>query len=349
MSDSATSGRGGGSSRASASAARAIDTMRPAAATGETTEKRDWRILARRPPRRRASRQERRDRRIGLIMLAPAVITTTLVLIYPMIVALQSSFYKINTVTRSEVFVGLQNYLSLRTDPTFWAALWRTLIWTVGAIGSQAVVGIMVAIALNKKVRGLNLVRGVVLFPYLVPAIVAVLTWRWIFSGTVGVANYLLVDVTHLLDAPISWFHPKWAMVSVIIMSLWKYLPYWAIFILARLQSVPEELHEAAMIDGASPWQRFRFITWPWIMPVVMVLVVLRSIWAFREFDMVYLPAAGGPLQRTTTIPVYIRHVAFDLTDIGRAAAVAIALLVVVVLLNQMYLRIYERSEARLD
>lgn len=295
------------------------------------------------------SPQQRRDMRIGLAMLAPAVITTALVLIYPMIVALQSSFYTINTVTRSQTFVGLDNYLGLRTDPEFWAAMWRTLYWVVGAISTQAAVGIMVALVLNKKIRGLNFVRGVVLFPYLVPAIVAVLTWRWIFSGTVGVANYMLVDLTGLLDKPVSWFHPKFAMVSVVIMSLWKYLPYWALFVLARLQSVPEELHEAALIDGATPWQRFRFITWPWIKPVVMVLVILRSIWAFREFDMVYLPAAGGPLQRTTTIPVYIRHVAFDLTDIGRAAAVAITLLILVVLLNQLYLRIYERSEARLD
>jgi len=335
--------------RASTSSARSsqsvLDLSSPAGETLGQTERRSR--LGK--PRKGMSPQQRRDVRVGLVMLAPAVLTTGLVLIYPMIVALQSSFYRINTVTRTQVFVGLDNYLGLRTDPEFWTALWRTLFWVVGAISTQAVVGILVAMALNKKVRGLNFVRGVVLFPYLVPAIVAVLTWRWIFSGTVGVANYLLVDLTGLLDTPITWFHPKFAMVSVIIMSLWKYLPYWALFILARLQSVPEELHEAALIDGASPWQRFRFITWPWIMPVVMVLVVLRSIWAFREFDMVYLPASGGPLQRTTTIPVYIRHVAFDLTDIGRAAAVAIALLILVVLLNQLYLRIYERSEARLD
>jgi multiple sugar transport system permease protein len=277
-------------------------------------------------------------------------------MIYPMVLALRDSLYKINTITRVESFVGLDNYLNLRTDSEFWDALWKTVIWVVGAIGSQAIVGILVALALNKRVRGRNFIRGVVLFPYLVPAIVAVLTWRWILSGTVGLANYLLVDASHLLDSPVTWFHTaepipfvSWAMISVILMSLWKYLPYWALFVLARLQSVPEELNEAALIDGASAWQRFRYVTWPWIAPVVMVLVILRSIWAFREFDMVYLPAYGGPLERTTTIPVYIRRVAWDYIDIGRAAAVAIALLFVVILMNQVYLRIYERSEARLD
>lgn len=317
--------------------------------TGRPNGPRRFRLL-------RGTVHSRRELRVGLLLMAPAVIVTCLVMLWPMTVAVRDSLFSINTVTRSETFVGLDNYINLRSDGEFWAAMWRTLVWVVGAVGTQAVVGILIALALNKKVKGLNIVRGVVLFPYLVPAIVAVLTWRWILSGTVGVANYILVDLTHLLSKPVSWFHPSepipftsWAMISIILMSLWKYAPYWALFILARLQSVPVELTEAALIDGAGPWQRFRYVTWPWIMPVVMVLVVLRSIWAFREFDMVYLPAYGGPLQRTTTIPVYIRHVAWDLPDIGKAAAVAIALLIFVILLNQVYLRIYERSEARLD
>jgi multiple sugar transport system permease protein len=138
-------------------------------------------------------------------------------------------------------------------------------------------------------------------------------------------------------------------MVSIIIMSLWKYLPYWALFVLARLQTMPIELHEAAQIDGASAWQRFWYITLPWILPVVIVLLVLRSIWAFNEFDMVFLPAGGGPLSETTTIPVLIRRIAWEMNDIGYAAAVAMAMLVMVAILTNFYFWVYRRAEQRLS
>ena len=203
-------------------------------------------------------------------------------------------------------------------------------------------------IAYFESERGRNFIRCLVLFPYLVPAIVAVLIWRWIFSDTVGVANWLLVDFLGIIDRPIPWFDPGWVMVSVVIMSLWKYLPYWALFVLARLQTLPQELLEAAQIDGANAWQRFWYVTLPWIMPVVIVLLVLRSIWAFNEFDMVYLPAGGGPLSATTTIPVYIRSIAFDYGDIGHASAIAMAMLVMVALLTNFYFWVYRRAETRL-
>jgi multiple sugar transport system permease protein len=284
----------------------------------------------------------------GLLMVAPALVVLALVLLYPAFVALQTSFYKIATITRQETFVGLDNYARVLSDPAFWESFRRSVIWTAGAMISQMVVGIAVALVLHEQVKGRSLVRGLVLFPYLVPAIVAVLVWRWIFSDTVGVANWLLVDFLGLLEQPVPWFDPGWVMVSIIIMSLWKYLPYWALFVLARLQTLPPELHESAMIDGASAWQRFRYITLPWILPVVIVLLVLRTIWAFNEFDMVYLPAGGGPLFETTTIPVYIRRIAFEFNDIGHAAGVAMVMLVMVAFLTNIYFWVYRRAERRL-
>jgi multiple sugar transport system permease protein len=299
-------------------------------------------------PERRQSWMSSRNA-FGLFMTAPAILVLLLVLIYPSFVALQSSFYRIRMVPRSETFVGFQNYVTLWNSPDFWDAFQRSLVWTFGAISTQLIAGIAVALVLHKAVKGRAFVRGLVLFPYLVPAIVAVLIWRWIFSDTVGVANWLIVDVLGLSNRSIPWFDPGWVMVSVVIMSLWKYLPYWALFILARLQTMPQELHEAAQIDGASAWQRFWYITLPWIMPVVIVLLVLRSIWAFNEFDMVFLPAGGGPLSETTTIPVYIRRIAFEQGNLGHAAAVAMAMLIMVALLTNFYFWVYRRAERRLS
>jgi multiple sugar transport system permease protein len=284
----------------------------------------------------------------GLLMVAPAVIVLVLVLLYPAFVALQTSFYKVATITRQETFVGLDNYRMVLSDPVFWESFQRSVIWTAGAMISQMVAGIAVALVLNEQIKGRAFVRGLVLFPYLVPAIVAVLVWRWIFSDTVGIANWFMVDFLGALDQPIPWFDPGWVMVSIVIMSLWKYLPYWALFVLARLQTLPPELHESAKIDGATAWQRFRYITLPWILPVVIVLLVLRTIWAFNEFDMVYLPAGGGPLFETTTIPVYIRRIAFEMNDIGHAAGVAMVMLVMVAFLTNIYFWVYRRAERRL-
>jgi multiple sugar transport system permease protein len=298
-------------------------------------------------PKRKRS-QRNKGTLFGLLMVTPALLVLVCVLLYPAIVAFESSFYRITLVTRQETFVGLANYSKLLSSPEFWAAFKRSLVWSVGAIGSQMIFGVAVALVLDKMVRGRDFVRGLVLFPYLVPAIVAVLIWRWIFSDTVGVANWIMVDVLGVIDRSIPWFDPGWVMVSVIIMSLWKYLPYWALFVLARLQTLPQELLEAAQIDGASAWQRFRYVTLPWIMPVVIVLLVLRSIWAFNEFDMVYLPAGGGPLSATTTIPVYIRSIAFDYGDIGHASAVAMTMLIMVALLTNFYFWVYRRAEKRL-
>lgn len=298
-------------------------------------------------PKRKRSRRNT-GTLFGLLMVTPALLVLVCVMLYPAYVALESSFFRIALVTRQETFVGLANYSKLLQSPEFWASFKRSLVWSAGAMSTQMVFGVAVALVLDKMVRGRNFIRGLVLFPYLVPAIVAVLIWRWIFSDTVGVANWLLVDFFGVIDRPIPWFDPGWVMASVVIMSLWKYLPYWALFVLARLQTLPQELLEAAEIDGANAWQRFWYVTLPWIMPVVIVLLVLRSIWAFNEFDMVYLPAGGGPLSATTTIPVYIRSIAFDYGDIGHASAVAMAMLVMVALLTNFYFWVYRRAETRL-
>lgn len=289
-----------------------------------------------------------RDVWLGLAMLTPAVLVMLVVLLYPTGLAIYSSFFRIETVTRKETFVGLANYENLLRDPNFWSTLQRTVSWMIGAIVSQAIGGILVALALDMRLRGRNFVRGPVLFPYLVPAIVAVLIWRWILSETVGVANYLLVDLTGLLRAPIPWFDPGFAMASVVLMSLWKYTPFWAVLILARLQVIPTDLYEAAEIDGANAWQRFRYITLPWILPLLVVILILRSIWAFNEFDMVYLPAGGGPLFATTTIPVYIRYLAFEALNMGAAAAVAVTMLLLLAVFTAGYFWVYRRAEERL-
>jgi multiple sugar transport system permease protein len=284
---------------------------------------------------------------LGLAMLTPAMLVLGVVMLYPAGVAVQSSFYRIDTVTRAETFVGLANYQNLLRDPNFWGTLQRTFAWVVGAMVTQTVVGVVVALVLDQKLRGRSFIRGLVLFPYLVPAIVAVLFWRWMLSDTVGIVNYILVDLLRVPAVP--WFDPPYAMSSVVLMSLWKYTPFWALLILARLQVIPTDLYEAASIDGANALDRFRYITLPWLMPLLVVILILRSIWAFNEFDMVYLPLGGGPLFATTTMPVYIRHLAFEILNIGAAAAVAVTMLLMLCVFTGIYFWVYRKAEDSLN
>lgn len=290
------------------------------------------------------------DRLFAAMMLGPAIIMLVALNIYPFLTAVHSSLFSIHTITRETAWVGLGNYLSIIKESLFWESLWRSLIWTVPSVIIQLVLGIAISLLLHQELKGRWLARGVVLFPYLVPAIVASLVWRFMFSPLTGVVNYLLVDVLGLLGEPIAWLaDPKMAMIAIIIVGIWKYVPFMIILFLARLQTTPLELYDAAKIDGANPWQEFWHITLPWLWPIIIVAMLLRTLWLFNHFDMVYLMAFGGPLYATTTLPVLIRTTAFDLNEIGKAAAISMMMVLILIVTSFSYLRYYERAEEQIS
>jgi len=293
-------------------------------------------------------------RRGGLLfaylMLAPAFIMLIALNIYPFLTAFFSSFFRIHTITRESTWVGLVNFQTLLQSKLFWQSFGRSLIWTIVGVSVQLVLGIAIALLLNQELRGRWLARGIVLFPYLVPAIVATLVWRFMFSPLTGVINYLLVDVLNLIDRPIAWLaDPDTALFGVLIVGIWKFVPFMVILFLARLQTTPLELYDAAKIDGASSWQEFWYITLPWLQPTILVALLLRTLWMFNEFDVTYLMAYGGPLYATTTLPVLIRNTAFGSNDMGRAAAISMLMVSVLFAISFVYLRYYQRAEEQLS
>jgi len=246
--------------------------------------------------------------------------------------------------------VGLGNYKVLLHSPLFWQSLGRSLIWVVVGVSFQLVLGIAISLLLHQELRGRWLARGIVLFPYLVPAIVATLVWRFMFSPLTGVINYLLVDVLNLLDKPIAWLaDPDTALMGVLIVGIWKFVPFMVILFLARLQTTPLELYDAARIDGANSWQEFRYVTLPWLQPTILVALLLRTLWMFNEFDVTYLMAYGGPMYATTTLPVLIRTTAFGSNDMGKAAAISMLMVTVLFAISFVYLRYYSRAEEQLS
>lgn len=284
------------------------------------------------------------------LMLTPAIIMLIALNIYPFLTAVYSSFFRIHTITREANWVGLGNYKVLLHSPLFWQSLGRSLIWVVVGVSFQLVLGIAIALLLHQELRGRWLARGIVLFPYLVPAIVATLVWRFMFSPLTGVINYLLVDVLNLLDKPIAWLaDPDTALMGVLIVGIWKFVPFMVILFLARLQTTPLELYDAARIDGANSWQEFRYVTLPWLQPTILVALLLRTLWMFNEFDVTYLMAYGGPMYATTTLPVLIRTTAFGSNDMGKAAAISMLMVTVLFAISFVYLRYYSRAEEQLS
>jgi multiple sugar transport system permease protein len=288
------------------------------------------------------------ERRLGILMTLPIIILVGGLSLYPFASAVVSSFYRINTVTRESRYVGIGNYTWLFQQSIFWDSVVRSTVWIVGSLGPQLVLGIVISLLLDAEFHGRRFVRGIVLFPYMAPAVVAALIWRFMFNDTVGVVNYALMD-SGLTTKPLEWLSsPSTALFTIILVGWWKYTPFMVIVLLARLQTVPPALLDAAKVDGANALRVFWHITLPWLRPVIIIALLLRTIWGLNEYDIVYLLGFGGPLQSTTTLPVLVRHMAFDALDLGRAAAVATVMAITLLVLSIAYFRFYRQAEEML-
>lgn len=301
------------------------------------------------PQGRHVSKMARSDYRLAVLMISPAILLVLIFAILPMLQGLYASFFQIESATLKMTFNGLNNYIWLFSKPLFWQSMVRSFVWVISTTVFQFILGVAISLLLHQELKGRNIARGMVLFPYLVPAIVLSLTWRFILDPTMGVFNRMLMDFG-LIERPIAFLaKPHTALLFVIVAGIWKYTPFVVMMTLARLQVIPVELEEAARLDGASSWQLFRYITWPWLLPVIIVTLLLRTIWTFRQFDIVYLFAFGGPLFGTTTLPVLVRYLAFDAQQIGPAAATATAMLVLLMLMSWGYFALYANAEENLS
>jgi multiple sugar transport system permease protein len=281
---------------------------------------------------------------LGVLLIAPTVLIFSAVIVYPLVSALYLSLFSIYTLTLQGSWVGLGNYGELLGSQTFWRALTNNLIWTVGTLTLQIVFGVALALLLNNNIWFRSLARSLVLFPYFISTVVAVLVWRWLFNDLYGILNHMMMRVG-LIDMPINWLGemPN-AMASIILVGAWKYFPFVVIAVLARLQTVPPQLYEAARVDGANAWSRFWDVTLPQLRDVLTVIILLRTIWDFKEFDLIYLMTGGGPLNRTQTLPLVVYQQAFGLNQMGMAAAYSVVMMLVMLVFMAAYLNQARRN-----
>lgn len=271
--------------------------------------------------------------------LVVGLLVTLALIVAPVVYAISLSFYKLDSFVGDPTWVGLDNYIAVVKLPEFWQALWNGVVYSFGSIVLQVVLGIGFALVLNEVFPGRNFIRGLSILPYLLPTVVVVLTFKWMVDGSIGI-------ITHAVEAmglpPINWFEsPGAAMTSVILVSVWMWTPFVTTCFLAALQTVPTALYEAAKVDGTTAVQRFFHITLPMLKPILTVVVLLRAIWMFNKFDVIWLLTQGGPIGSTEHLAILSYRRAFSLFDIGGGAAIATISFAILSVAVFIYFRIF--------
>lgn len=292
----------------------------------------------------RAVRSRRRASALPWAFLAPAVVVLALITAYPMCYAILLSF-KSGMFVGTRHWVGLHNYTSLAADDVFTHALRFTVIFTVATdIGCYAL-GLGLALAVHKLGRTAWLARGALLMPWVIPAVVGVVVWRWMFSDENSIANVLLGDVG---IRPIAFLaDPTWASVLVICLRIWRTFPFVFLILLAARQTIPAEHYDAAAIDGAGVFRRFRHVTLPQLLPVSVVAWLMVTIWSFNDFESIFLLTQGGPSNATYNTAVLAYYQAFFGGDVGLAAAMGIVGLVILAVFSVILLRLLRKASDR--
>jgi ABC-type sugar transport system permease subunit len=294
--------------------------------------------------------RELSDRALGLIMLAPMTLLLATLVGYPLISSLILSLYRVNLANpeQGQPFVGIGNYLYAFRQADFWYSVQRTFYFTLISVGLELVLGLVFAILLNERFRGQLPARLAMIAPWALLTVSNGLLWAWILNPTYGIANALLVGAG-LIPAPKPWLSDTfWTMNVIILADVWKTVPNMTLLLLAGLQPIPEDLYEAADVDGATRWQKLTGITLPLLRPVILVAVALRTIGAFRVFDIIYvLTGNGGPANSTKVISFYGYDQAFRYLFFGYGAAIAWLITAFMLLLIVVYMRLL-RSEVEL-
>ncbi len=272
------------------------------------------------------------------LYLSPALVLLLLVLVVPLIFGISYSFRKFSAF-KSE-FVGIGQYEALLHDANLGQALMNTLWWTVASLVLQFFLGLGLALLLDRNFYGKKVVQAIVFLPWAVPSFLSGLTWAWLFNPIVGPLPHWLFALGLKSEPTNILADPATAMWGPIIANVWFGIPFFAITLLAALKSIPAELHEAAAIDGASPWQRFMKVTLPFLAPTIAITVMLRTIWIATFADLIYVMTEGGPAGSTNTVATYIYVSAFKTLDKGYASAVAVLLLALLILYAIVLIRI---------
>ncbi len=275
------------------------------------------------------------------LFLGPALLLFIAFVLLPMVFGVWLSLLEWDVLSPPR-FVGLDNYEELLVSRRFRFSIWVTILYTVGSVPLGIILSLLCALALNQNIRFRTFFRSALVLPTVTSLVAVGLLWRFIFSSEYGIVNYVLA----LLEiSPVPWLaQSPWALISVMIVDIWRHLGYNMVIILAGLQAIPSEVFEAAKIDGASSWQRFRYVTVPLLRPTLLFVSVISIISSFRSFDHIYVMTNGGPGDDTTVWVVYLYQQAFQFFRMGLASAAAYVLFALLLLLTFVQMRLFDKE-----
>jgi len=286
-----------------------------------------------RGPKRPGTPRHVSDRRLGYLLVSPAVLSLLAITAFPLGYNLWNSFHKVSLSDPGESgFVGMDHYKELLTDSATLAVLGRTLAYTAVSVFVQMAAGLVIALVLHKEFRGRGLVRAAVLIPWAVPTVVSAMLWKTMFDPRTGFVDHML-GVLHLPGAHVTWLaHPWTAWIAIGVADAWKTVPFVAIILLAGLQVIPQEIYEAAKVDGASAWHAFWRLTLPLLKPALLVALIFRTLSALLIFDVNFIMTGGGPGDTTETLSYLNWHAFLVDTDFGAGGAISVILVVLALL-----------------
>ena len=279
----------------------------------------------------------------GLII--PVVIFMIIVYGYPLLLTFKYSFQEVSLIGSENTFVGFRNYIRVLTDEKFYNTLILTFKWAVLTIVIKIVIGFIMALLLNAELYFKKALRFLVLIPWAIPQVVVAILWTWILDGQYGYLNYYLQKFG-LVEEVIRWLSdPNLALISTSIVDAWIGIPLITMIFLSGLSSIPDSLYEAAMVDGANLFQRFRYITLPAMKKVFLIALTLTTIWTFNSFNVIYVLTGGGPMDATETMMIKIYHEAFGKYNLGMSSTLSIIVFIILIILSILYWKQINRDE----
>jgi multiple sugar transport system permease protein len=293
--------------------------------------------------KRRSGWRLSKEAALGYALIVPLVLVMFVLLAYPVVSALLISFQD-KMMGRPGHYIGLGNYTELLfKDRRFRMVVRNSVLYTFVSVFGKLIIGLGMAVLLNQRIKMRTMFRGWLLLPWVAPTFVTALTWRWMYDGTSGVFNFILGKLG-LIDVPIAWLgNASTALLAVTATNIWHGFPFFGVSLLAALQAIPSELYEAAEVDGASPWQKFRHITIPGILTVIIITTMLSLIWTFNDFQIVYIMTGGGPAFATHIFATYAYTIGFSGSRLGYAIAISTFLtpflIVMILALSPLILR----------
>jgi multiple sugar transport system permease protein len=272
------------------------------------------------------------------LFLAPTLLILAVVTLYPLFYVFWLSLHRRLLIFDISKFIGLENYGFLLSDDRFWNALYNTVYFTAVSVFLELILGLAIAMLLNRGFKGKGIMRSIILVPWVIPTVVSAKMWEWMYNPDFGILNYML-------GANINWLgSPFWALNAAVFVDVWKTTPFVVLLLMARLQTIPVDLYQAARVDGASNWYIFRRITLPLLMPMILIVLIFRTLDAFRVFDVIYVLTGGGPGNTTETLSIYAYKTLFQTLQFGYGSALAVTVFICVAITTIFYVKLLRRG-----